>query len=71
MTRKVRKIIHEKETGGKCKITIKKFKGNFKSEEEALKVEAEPYEIEEEIFPWELEDIFLNDGINAVWTLVC
>ena len=38
MTRKVRKIIREKETEGKCKITIKKFKGNFKSEQDALAI---------------------------------
>jgi len=71
LTRKVRKIIREKETEGKCKITIKKFKGNFKSEQDALAAGAEPYEIDEEIFPWELEDVFLNEGINAIWTLVC
>ena len=71
MTRKVRKIIRERETEGKCKITIKKFKGNFKSEEEALRAGVEPYEIEEEVFPWELEDVFLNNGIDAIWTLVC
>jgi len=71
MTRIVRKIVREIGFEGRCRITVKKFKGNFKSEEEALKHGGDPYEINEEIFPWELEDVFLNQGINAIWTLVC
>ena len=71
MTKIVRKLVKEKSVEGKCKITIKKFKGSFKNEAEALKAGIKPYEIDEEIFPWELQDVFLNQGINTIWTLVC
>lgn len=52
-----------------AKLTIAKFKGDFKSEAEAIEKGAEPYEIDEEEYP--IEDVFLNEGINAIWTLVC
>ena len=71
MTRIVRRLVREKSLEGRCKITVKKFRGDFKSEEEALKAGVEPYEIQEEVYPWELEDVFLNQGINTIWGLVC
>lgn len=52
-----------------AKLTVAKYKGNFKSEAEALEKGAKPYEVEEEEYP--VEDVFLNEGINAIWTLVC
>jgi len=52
---------------GTCKITIEKYKTPDAEQIKNLK----PYEVVEETFPWELEDVFLNQGINAIWTLVC
>ncbi len=63
--------LEEKGRGLLAKLTIAKYEGDFKSEAEALEKGAEPYEINEEIYPVDLEDVFLNEGINAMWTLVC
>ncbi len=52
-----------------AKLTIAKFKGDFKSEIEAIEKGVKPYEIDGETYP--IEDVFLNEGINAIWTLVC
>jgi len=55
----------------KARLSIAKFKGDFKSEAEAKEKGVEPYEVDEETFEMPLEDVFLNEGINAIWTLVC
>jgi len=52
-----------------AKITIEKYKAQSLAEAQRLGVE--PYEVIEESYPWELEDVFLNEGINTIWTLVC
>lgn len=49
-----------------AKWRIEKFKGDFKSREEAIKAGAKPYEtIEIE------ENCLLNEGINELWTHLC
>lgn len=52
-----------------AKIIIAKYKA--RSLEEATKLGIQPYEILEETLPSELIDVFLNEGIDAMWTLVC
>ncbi len=45
---------------------IEKFKGDFKSREEAIKKGVKPYEVR--IFK---KNLALNEGVNALWNLVC
>ena len=68
-TKIVKKFVKEHPGALLAKITIEKFRAP--SLAAALRLGIEPYEIVEEIYPWELEDVFLNEGINAIWTLVC
>ena len=45
---------------------IEKFKGNFKSREEAVRKAGRPYEVR--VFE---KNLLLNEGINAMWSLIC
>jgi len=49
----------------RAKWRIEKFRGDYKSREEAIKAEGSPYEV------LEFEgNVFLNEGINEIWNLV-
>jgi len=48
------------------RIIVDKYLGDFKSEAEALETGAKPYESSTSE-----HNVFLNEGINALWTLVC
>ena len=61
------KYMAEEKGKGTCKIIIEKYKTPDPKKIKELK----PYEVIEEKLPFELEDVFLAQGVNAIWTLVC
>ena len=47
-------------------VTVAKYRGSFKQEAEALAKGKEPFEVLRSF-----KNVFLNEGINNLWTLVC
>lgn len=64
-----KRFVREHPSALLAKITIEKYRAP--SLREALRLGIKPYEVLEEQFIQDLIDVFLNEGINAMWTLVC
>jgi hypothetical protein len=48
------------------RIAVDKYLGDFRNDAEALEAGAKPYESSTSE-----HNVFLNEGINALWTLIC